>query len=532
MQLTDKTAPVIIAPNGTYLGKYETAASTVKFLGIPFGNAERWKRAVDMNTTSEDRIPADQYGPAPWQNNIQWGTMAPAGLSADCLNLNLYMADTAKTDKAVMVWIYGGAQIAGSNVGCLPCAPGMLPLSYDGSKLVRENPDIILVVPNYRVGMWGSLDLSGLPDTNTAYQYSNNLARLDILQCLRWIRKNIKAFGGNPENITLFGQSAGSCNITALMLMEEAQGLFQKVICQSSFAADISLTTCNDSRTVSNALLSALDCSTLEHALKKSDKELLEAQNKIASASMGGSSAFSSIESKLFAPVIDGITIPEDYWQRFSSGCCGRVLFLGGTNAGEYDQQFTGLPLLGQAEAARQLTVSQNWGKLDPVRGFAPEITDLFCSHYADCRSQFQAFMDLKGDLYLRMGAMAYAMVCACNKGAYLYHLALPLQDGSRFGHGREIPILFAYDCESPMYLQKQIRGAWCSFARSGDPNCESLPVRWLPFTRENQETLVIGKETLIVHGLRSKDTELLMPLLREYRRCPEFAALWQFSKS
>lgn len=502
------------APNGTYVGRRDPETGGCAFLGIPFGHARRWQRAEDVTTTTSDRISALEYGPAPWQNPGEGGLTGPAGYAGDCLNLNLYAADTAGAGKAVMVWIYGGAQIAGSNIGARPAIAGMEPLSYDGSRLTLENPEILLVVPNYRVGLWGSVDLSVLPDAGPEYRYSSNLARLDILQCLKWVRENIAAFGGDPNNVTLFGQSAGSCNITALMLMEQANGLFQKVICESSFAADISLTRKEDARTVSRAILETAGCRTLLDALEKPDRELLAAQQKVAAASMGGSSAFSHIESKLFAPVIDGVTIPEDYWERLLTGKCGTAAFLGGTNQGEYDQQYAAMPEQGRTESARAFTVSQNWGKLDPERGTAPWVTDRYCAQ--EGRTPLEACMDLKADLYLRMGAILYAAACAGRGNAYLYLLRLPRPDGRRFGHGEEIPILFCHDRQTPARLQKQIRDRWCAFALTGEPNCAGLPERWEPFG-ENWDTLVIGEKTAMVPGWRAADARLLLPLLREY---------------
>ena len=511
----------VTAPAGRIIGRSDGYVR--RFLGIPYAAAERWQRPRPLPRGAV--IEALAYGPAPWQDDGPGCAIMPAWRSAQCLNLNLYTSSAETEEKRpVMVWIYGGAQIAGSNVGMHAPGPGLPELSYDGRFFVREHPEIVLVVPNYRVGLWGSLDLSCLEGTNDAYRESANSARLDILQCLRWLRENVAAFGGDPDNITLFGQSAGSSNITALMLMPEAQGLFQKVICESSFAMDISLTSRNDSRRISEALFSLLCCKTLDEALAKTDEELLRAQQSLAAASMGGSSAFSDIESKLFSPVVDGVTIPEDYWRRFLLGGSRAVRFLGGTNIGEYDQQF--LPMNGDADAARRFTIAQNWGKLDPERGTAPEETARFLSRYTEIRSAFEACEDLKADLYLRMGAIAWALVCSQFGSAYLYHLALPRPDGRRFGHGEEIPMLFGTDSETPLIQQRALRDAWCTFARIGDPNCPALRTRWLPFTAQHWETLLLDEKPRLVHGVRPEDCRALLPLFRETREYPDFSAL------
>lgn len=512
----------VSAPNGTYIGRAEGAVC--RFLGVPYAAAERWQRPRPVTTAAADEIAALRFGPSPWQDDGPGCACMPAGRDAQCLNLNLFLARDGGEKKAVMVWIYGGAQIAGDNVGMHAFAPGMPELRYDGAAFVRAHPEIILAVPNYRVGLWGSLDLSWLPDAGEAWRESNNLARLDLLACLGWLRENITAFGGDPENITLFGQSAGSSNITALMLMPEAKGLFRKAVCQSSFAMDISLTARADARRIAEWLFDLLGCGSLAEALGKTDAELLQAQKKLAAASMGGSSAFADIESKLFSPVVDGVVIPEDYWPRFLGGGAAEVRFLGGTNLGEYDQQFA--PMAGDTAAARRFAVAQNWGKLDPARGFAPEAADRFLARYADRRTPFEACEDLKADLYLRMGAMAWALVCSRFGSAYLYHLALPRPGGRRFGHGEEIPILFGTDDATPAAQQAAIRDAWCAFARSGDPNCPALGTTWTPFTPARWETLLLTDDARMVPGVRPDDARDLLPLLREARACPAFAAL------
>lgn len=516
--------PVVTAPNGTYLGM-ASGEGSVRFLGIPFAEAKRWQSSEPVKTTAADRICATSYGTAPMQPDGFPGALMPAGCGETCLNLNLFTSDLKKTGKAVLVWIYGGAQIGGSNVGLHDDNLGGREVYYDGTGLVAENPDILLVVPNYRVGMWGSVDLTHFHDYTDDYRCSNNLARLDLVQCLQWIQTNIRSFGGDPQNVTLMGQSAGSCNITTLLMMEQAQGLFQKVICQSSFALDISLTKAEDSKTVSRALFDQLGCETLQQALEKTPEELLQAQSAVAMRSMGGSSAFSHIESKLFAPVVDDVVIPATYWNALDEGL-SCVTFLGGTNSGEYDRQFMMLPAENRDAAAKNMVIAHNWGKLDPQRGFSPQITEQYAalSHGAQT---LVTWMDLKNDLYLRMSALACAMLASQKTTAYHYYLDYPTADG-RFGHGREIPTLFYQEEELPQTVQRQLRGAWYSFVRTGDPNCPELPVQWEPFTQQNLETLHMREDARMCSGVQSQQIRLLMPLLLECRENPEFAALWQ----
>jgi len=304
--------------------------------------------------------------------------------------------------------------------------------------------------------------------------------------------------------------------------MEQARGLFHKVICQSSFALDISLTKLEDSKTVSRELFRRLGCDTLQQALEKSQEELLQAQSAVAASSMGGSSAFAHIESKLFAPVVDDAVIPADYCQALKQNL-PHVCFLGGTNAGEYDAQFLMLPR-DDPDAAKKMVVAHNWGKLDPQRGFAPQVT---AQYAALCSESAETWMDLKNDLYLRMGGLAFAMLAAMGGTAYHYYLDFPCLQG-RFCHGREIPILFCCEQDIPQELQRSLRSAWYGFAQKGDPNCEALPTQWLPFTAEGWETLHFDSHAHMCGGLHPDRIRLLMPLLRECRQDAAFAALWQ----
>lgn len=500
---------VVKAKSGTYTGKKE--GNVCSFLGVPFAKAERWKRAK-VAAASDDVIDATAFGPSPWQMEDPMRPM-PAGFSEDCLNLNLYCVEPEKPGKTVMVWIYGGAQVGGNNIGQLMEDGSVL---LDGRKFAALYPDVVLVVPNYRVGILGSANLSFFPDYTEEYRFANNLARLDILECLRWVRENIEAFGGDPENVTLFGQSAGSNNITCQMLMPEAKGYFKRAICESSFAMDISLTKFEHSVIISKALFDEKHITTLRDALALSPEEVMEAQNALVSRSMGGNPIFKEIPSKLFSPVVDEAVIASDYWQYLQQEGAANVDYLGGTNVGEYDQQFVDFPAEENWDKARAMVLDHCRGKLEGHE----EIVDQFVENYRETRTPFVAYKDLKGDIYLRMGAISYAKVFA-EKGAssWLYFLQekedAPAAE-ARCAHAAEIPMLFCKPNPTDEALQNWIRDAWVSFARTGNPNAESLTVEWKQFDGE-RSTMVISDNTRMVPGVRNKDTELLLPLLNEY---------------
>lgn len=167
----------------------------------------------------EGTFEANEFGPVCTQNkDIAAMLGAPAeNMSEDCLYLNIWAPAGPREGLPVMVWIHGGAFRAGA---------GSSPL-YDGASMA-ENGGVIVVTINYRLGAFGFLHLAGLDSS-----YSANLGLLDQIAALKWVRENIKAFGGDPEQVTVFGESAGAMSIASLLAMPAAKGLFQKAILES-----------------------------------------------------------------------------------------------------------------------------------------------------------------------------------------------------------------------------------------------------------------------------------------------------------
>ena len=478
------------------------------FLGISFAEAERWKRARAVEYPVDTYVNASGFGPSPWQPENPAEFCTPAGLSENCLNLNLFVSRPEEPGKAVLLWVYGGAQVMGSNTG-----PGCEDGSwlFDGAALVTECPDVLVVVPNYRVGIWGSANLSFFPDYREEYRFANNLARLDILECLRWVRQNIASFGGDPDRITLAGQSAGAANLSSLLLMPEAKGEIRQVLCESSFCMDMGLTGFDDSVRISKAFFEDAGVHTLAEALAMTPGELPAAQQKLLAASMGGSPVFRDIPSKLFSPVVDREVIFEDYWDYLAAEGCRGVSFLGGTNEGEYDQQFEGFEEPGDLAKARDLVLDHCFSRL---KG-RDALIGRYLVSAPETRTQLEAFMDLKRDIYLRVPSVCYAeLFSRYGAGSWLYFLKG--QEGSepgrvRFRHASEIPMLFRKPCPYPEEVSSFVRDNWLAFVRSGKPETS-----WIPFG-ERGETMVITEHPHMENGIRTEDIELLKPLCREY---------------
>ena len=189
-----------------------------RFLGVPYAEAkERFVPAEDI-TPWEGVLSADSYGPITPQGAMLGQQGDQTGTDNNCQNLNIWTPGLDDKARPVMVWLHGGGFSSGSANGS----------GYDGEALARSN-DVVVVGVNHRLNVFGFLDLSAYSD-----KYSQpNVGLTDIIKSLEWVRDNIAAFGGDPDNVTLFGQSGGGAKILALMSAPEAKGLFQKGIIQS-----------------------------------------------------------------------------------------------------------------------------------------------------------------------------------------------------------------------------------------------------------------------------------------------------------
>jgi para-nitrobenzyl esterase len=204
----------------------QAAAGVIAFKGIPYAQppvgALRWRAPQPVAPWTAVRA-ATQYGADCMQQPFG-GDAAPLGVkpAEDCLYLNVWRP-AASTDKPlpVMVWIHGGGFVNG----------GSSPAMYDGSGFAKSG--VILVSLNYRLGRFGFFAHPALTAANAGKEMLGNYGYMDQLAALRWVQRNIKAFGGDPANVTLFGESAGGASALALTTTPLAQGLFQKVIVQS-----------------------------------------------------------------------------------------------------------------------------------------------------------------------------------------------------------------------------------------------------------------------------------------------------------
>ena len=308
---TSAAASTVQTKSGPVAGYVDNGVFIYK--GIPYAKAGRFMPAEDPDPWTEVRA-SRAYGPtcpqrarAGWYDDNQafamhWDDGFP---DEDCLRVNVWTAgikDGAK--RPVMVWLHGGGFSAGS---------GQELISYDGTNLARDH-GVVVVSLNHRLNTLGFLDLSAF---GGKYGHTGNLGMLDIVKALEWVRDNISAFGGDPSNVTIFGQSGGGGKVSTLMAMPSAKGLFHKAIVQSG-----SITNLMDpkySRRIGAATVEALGInpSRIDDITSVPYSDLLDAYQEAVEkvrdeATADGAMPENILDMLVFGalPVVDGEVIP------------------------------------------------------------------------------------------------------------------------------------------------------------------------------------------------------------------------------
>lgn len=220
--------PAIKTTGGLYVGKRDKTG--VGYLGIPYATAERWKKPSPVQA-SDKTYEAFYFGNSEIQPESSHNVLTNVKQDEDCLNLNIWVSGTeVNAKKPVLVYFHGGDGRYGGSANPV----------YHLGNISKAVPDAVFVSVNYRLGVFGVVDFSstGCPDADE-YSDSTSLSLLDQIEALKWIKANIAAFGGDPENITVAGDSSGGSCITLLAAMKEAKGLFKRAIVMCASTSDI-----------------------------------------------------------------------------------------------------------------------------------------------------------------------------------------------------------------------------------------------------------------------------------------------------
>lgn len=387
----------------------------------------------------------------------------------NCLVLNVWTPLLATgVGRPVMVWIHGGGFTSGSGSS----------LSFVGDSLVRRG-DVVVVTVNHRLGALGFLDLSAF--AGTEYSQSGNVGMLDLVAALEWVQENIAEFGGDPENVMIFGESGGAAKVSSLLGMPRAQGLFHRAAMQSGLG--LRVRTSDAAREVTDRLLAELNLSNkppVEQLLSIDVREILQAQRKIMAnipLLTGGG----------FGPVVDGELLPSHPFDPVSSPIASEIPLLIGSNQDEMTLFFVAVPDDQNMDEVRLRSI------LQPL--LRSELERIQDAYHADrpTATRLELAIAITTD-YMRMSSITLAerKVSGGSAPVWTYNFAYktPEMDG-RLGatHMLDVPFVFDNVHLVPFAGQRPERfalaaamsGAWLTFARSADPNREGLAA-WAPY--------------------------------------------------
>ncbi len=451
------------------------ADGVASFKGIPFAAPPtgefRWKAPQPVKAWA-GILKADALAPACMQDTGMAKMMgAPARVGEDCLYLNVWTAAKKRGEKrAVMVWIYGGAFIG-----------GMTSISmYDGTKLAQRG--VVLVSTAYRVGPFGFLAHPDL--SRESRKGSGTYGLQDMIAALRWVKKNIAQFGGDPSRVTIFGASAGGIAVSMLAASPAAKGLFHRAISQSggSFApprfgneAGQNVPTLKLAEDSGKSFLEKLGARDIKAARELSAAQI---QKGLAAGGMG-----------LFWPVADGHVLPGDQYELYLQKRFNDTPVLIGTNSDE-----------GAMFARRAVTAAALEKQIRD--GYGPHAAALLKAYpYATDEEAGRSSKDIFRESAFAWHTWIWARLQS-QKGknkAFVYyfdHRTPASPDGAN--HGAEIPYVFGNlggpggpSGPEDIALSDLMSSYWVNFAKSGNPNNAGLPV-WPAFTEDAQIAMIL----------------------------------------
>jgi len=485
------------AANGIFVGQRDGALFAFK--GIPYAlqptGDRRWQVArpePDSRLVREARY----FGHTAIQSRSQGNAASLYPQGEDCLTLNVWTAaDGMRTARRpVMVWIHGGSYV---------CDGTSNPRNW-GDKFVKAHPGVVFVSINYRLGLLGFLDLSSLPD-GKAYARSGNLGLLDQVEALRWIKRNIVAFGGDPDNVTIVGHSAGAGSVSLLASIDEAQGLFHRAIMQSGSVAFTSSR--EDCQRLTERVLKATGAKTVADLQALSQDQIIALNDEVG-------------EFYRF-PERDGQLIPEDPYSRFD-GFNASIDMLIGTTADEARYWIDAMGGEEDFEKATWLWSRYITMSLDSAQRSS---ADRFLDDDEIENTSFSSpSVEFLNELMFRGPAIEMAQRHAASGGkTYLYTWLAPLQD-AKYGacHGCEVCYVLntgrqiKTDEVPDSALAAQVQQMWVNFATTGNP---STPGHYWPAYETTQRaSMLIARDKLEVENDRlGNQRRLIAPLMREY---------------
>jgi para-nitrobenzyl esterase len=460
--------------------------------------------------------------PAAWSGvkdhfEITWGApMEPGGQepspvvtalnrltpqSEDCLTVNVFTPGADNKSRPVMVWMHGGGFSAGSGNYLL----------YDGTNLAKKE-DVVVVSVNHRLNLFGFLHLAGLGGEKWAR--STNVGIQDLVASLEWVRDNIENFGGDPDRVTIFGQSGGGGKTTTVMAMPSARGLFHRAVAQSGSA--FRGQTADDATAGAEQLLSRLgiDKNRLERIQEIDWRDIQKAyyaEPRIARLGNG--------------PVIDGTILPRNQWDPTAPSYSANVPIMAGST--ENENGWVGPPPYELPDAEMRELFRTRLANNDAAEG--DKLLALYKRRHPETRNRMLWLMAESDDTRRHLAQELCRLKAEQGTAAsylYFFDWQSPVHN-DRMGsyHTLDIPFVFYnMDIGASMTGSDQARyelghvmsAAWAAFARTGDPNHADMPT-WPKFDPSSYPTMVFGSRVHVAND-PNKEERLALAELRAKR--------------
>ena len=483
-------APIVKMEAGDIRGVNEGGVDIFK--GIPYAappvGAFRW-RAPQPVSSWEGELDASEYGSNCAQSG--WGGTQGTiveGSSEDCLYLNLWKPEHANVEAKlpVMVWIHGGGFVGGSGSG-----PGIA-----GNEFAKK--DVILITINYRLGRLGHF---GFPALSAEYpeEPKGSYAYMDQIAALKWVQKNITYFGGDPDNVTVFGFSAGGVSVHSLMTIPSAKGLFQKGISQSGGGRDGVLTGRPIRKDDADPFYK-ISAETVginfarKHGIEGTDAAALAKLRGLSVEEIvdGGQETDGQGGPRIYSgPILDGKFVVETAESAYKAGRQVKIPLIIGSNSAEIGGSFV------NSSNSKEELFSLFGSLEDEVKlAYDPEDT----KEFAEVNTKFNTDW-----VWAEPGRFVARSFVTEGKPVYVYHFGFipdPMKERMPYGagHGSEVSFVFnnlnarwgnPETTPKDKKVAEMINAYWVNFAKTGNPNGEGLP-EWHVFTDKKKEILDI----------------------------------------
>lgn len=479
------------------------------FKGIPFAMPPvgelRWKAPKPAAAWNGVRD-CEEFGCSCPQPEIEFLGRVVNKTDENCLYLNIWTPISAGSGGhlPVMVWIHGGGYTTGSGAQA----------SYNGEKFAEKG--VVLVTINYRLGPFGFF-AHPLLSKESENGVSGNYGLLDQIAALKWVKKNIASFGGNPECVTIFGESAGASSVTCLMVCPLAKGLFHRVIAESGFAGGL---TGLKSAPGARASMEQIGENIVRKLKLENETDLLK---KLRSLTPGEiletSDAVTGLFGKgnKFRPCVDGYVLPDYPWILFEKGVQADIPFITGTNADE------------GSIFIKKFNIKKTAGYKFLINAIFRDNAGKIFSFYpvADRSDITPALSSLVSDMSFIMPARFAARSMGKLKSkSFLYNFTRLPEGAKKLGmgafHSIELRYVFGNMSGSKLSfndtdakLSEIISAYWINFAATGDPNGKGLP-EWPAYNREKDEHIEFGDVIKTGSGLHKDACDFFEKLASE----------------